>query len=146
MTTTEKIIAYFKENEDIFNDCIEELDGYNGYLGDDRYYYMDELSELFSGTDPIDLLNRAFFGRDAETWTTNARGEREYGAFNPNRNYFTFSGYGNLVSSDYKDYSYFLDCYFVENLHENRNNVYTVNENDDLCALFDELEEEETEE
>ena len=37
----EKIVEYFKENESVFNDCIEELDSYNGYLGDDRYYSMD---------------------------------------------------------------------------------------------------------
>lgn len=41
----EKIKAYFEENEEIFNACIEELDSYNGYLGDDRYYPMDELDE-----------------------------------------------------------------------------------------------------
>lgn len=27
-----KIVAWFEENEDVFNDCIEELDSYNGYL------------------------------------------------------------------------------------------------------------------
>ena len=43
MKTTEKIIIYFKEHEELFNDCIEELDSYNGYLGDNRYYCMDEL-------------------------------------------------------------------------------------------------------
>ena len=37
------IIKLFTENEELFNNCIEELDGYNGYLGDDRYYSMDEL-------------------------------------------------------------------------------------------------------
>ena len=35
------IIQYFKENEDVFNDCMEELDSYNGYLSDDRYYDME---------------------------------------------------------------------------------------------------------
>ena len=42
---TREIIEYFKNNEDIFNDCMEELDSYNGYLGDNRYYLMDELEE-----------------------------------------------------------------------------------------------------
>ena len=57
MTTTredtiKRIIEFFEENEDIFNDCIEELDGWDGYLGDDRYYSMDELNDLYSGQDP----------------------------------------------------------------------------------------------
>ena len=50
------IILYFKDNEDVFNDCMEELDGYNGYLGDDRYYYMQDLSEFYHGQDPIEIL------------------------------------------------------------------------------------------
>ena len=33
---TADIIAIFNDDEELFNDCIEELDGYNGYLGDNR--------------------------------------------------------------------------------------------------------------
>ena len=102
-----KILEYFKENESVYNDCIQELDDWNGFLGDDRYYPMDELDELFCGQDATYILQRAFFGYDAETWHTDGYGNKEYGAFNPNRTYFTFNGYGNLVSADYKDYSAF---------------------------------------
>ena len=142
MTATEKIIDYFKENEEVFNDCIEELDSYNGYLGDDRYYPMDELSDLYCNADPIDLLNQAFFVYFEETWTVDERGEKHYGAFNPNREYFTFNGYGNFVSADFKDYSAYLDHYAIESMSENRNQIYTIDDNCDLSELFDELEEE----
>lgn len=30
----------FEEDNALFNETIEELDSYNGYLGDDRYYFM----------------------------------------------------------------------------------------------------------
>lgn len=43
---TADIIDFFEANEDIFAEAIEELDSYNGYLGDDRYYAMDELDEF----------------------------------------------------------------------------------------------------
>lgn len=142
MNATEKIIAYFEEYEELFNYCIEELDGYNGYLGDDRYYDMEELDDLFCNTPAIDLLNRAFFGHDEDTWTTDSRGDREYGPFNPNRDYFTFNGYGNLVSSNRKDYSGFLDTYAVESMAENRSYIFTIESDEDLSALFDELESE----
>jgi hypothetical protein len=138
----QKIITYFEENEDIFNDCIEELDSYNGYLNDGRYYYMEELNDLFSGSDPIELLNRAYFGRDEETWTTDAYGNKTYGAFNPNREYFYFNGYGNLVSADYKDYSAYLDDYLINAMSDNRTWIDSIENDDDLAALFDELEEE----
>ena len=142
--TTEKITAdiieYFENNEDIFNDCIEELDNYNGYLSDDRYYSMDELDELHNGIEPSELLRLAFFGYDEETYTTDRDGSKTYGAFNPNREYFRYNGYGNLVSADYKDYTGMLDKYAVESMSENRRYIDSIDDNEELNALFDELE------
>lgn len=138
---TAAIIEFFKENEDVFNDCIEELDGYNGYLNDDRYYSMDELDELYTGTEPSEILRRAYYGYDAETYITDGSGNKEYGQFNPNREYFTYNGYGNLVSADYKDYSAHLDKYAIEAMSENRNYIDTIEDNEELTELFDELEQ-----
>jgi hypothetical protein len=139
--TIKKIIAYFEENGDTFNACIEELDSYNGYLGDDRYYYMEDLNDFYSDADPIEILNRAYFGRDDDTWTIDSSGNKSYGEFNPNRDYFYYNGYGNLVSSDYKDYSYKLDAYAIESMLENRYYIDSIDNDDALTALFDELEE-----
>lgn len=141
-TTVKKIIEFFNENEDIFNSCIEELDSYNGYLNDDRYYSMDELNEFYSGTEPLELLRGAYYGRDDDTYTTDSNGNKTYGEFNPNRDYFYYNGYGNLVSSDYKDYSAHLDEYAIEAMSENRQYIDSIDGDDDLAALFDELEQE----
>ena len=122
------------------------MDGYNGYLGDDRYYDMDQLNDIYSGYEPIEVLQRAYFGRDDDTWTTDASGNKTYGEFNPNRDYFYFNGYGNLVSSDYKDYTHKLDEYFVNELLENRSYIDTIENDEELTALFDELENENEEE
>lgn len=140
-TAIENIIEFFYTHEDIYNDVIEDLDSYNGFLGGDRYYCMDDISELYSGAEIIDLLNRVFYGYDADSWHTDSHGEREHGAFNPNREYFTFNAYGNLVSTDYKDYSAWLDENAVEDMAENRNYIYALEYNDELSTLFDELEE-----
>lgn len=137
---TADIIEYFENNEDIFNDCMEELDSYNGYLGDDRYYSMDELDELHNGIEPSELLRRAFYGYDEETYTTDRDGDKTYGAFNPNRDYFRYNGYGNLVSADYKDYTGQLDKYAVESMSENRDYIDAIDNDEELTALFDELE------
>lgn len=137
----ESIIEYFRENESLFNDCMEELDSYNGYLGDDRYYPMEELDDLYREVDPSELLRRAFYGYDEDSWTTDSSGNKEYGAFNPNRDYFTFNGYGNLVSADYKDYSSYLDHYAVESMEENRRDIYSIENDTELSELFDTLEE-----
>lgn len=143
--TIEKIIEYFNNNEEVFNAAIEELDSYNGYLNDNRYYEMEMLTEFYAGADPIEILQRAYFGRDDDTWTTDNSGNRTYGPFNPNREYFYYNGYGNLVSSDYKDYTGYIDAYAVEAMLEHRRYIDTISDNEymDLCLLFDELETEE---
>ena len=128
---TREIIEYFKNNEEIFNDCIEELDSYNGYLGDNKYYLMEDLNEFYINLEPLEILNRAYYGRDDDT----------NGEFNPNREYFYYNGYGNLVSSDYKDYSLLLDNFAIEVMSENRDYIDSIDSNEDLQKLFDELEE-----
>lgn len=135
------IIEYFNDNGNVFNVCMEELDACNCYLGDDRYYRMDEIDEIFCDAEPGEILSRAFYGYDAEAWTTDSNGNKEYSAFNPNRDYFYFNGCGNLVSADYKDYSGHLDRYAVEELADNRANVGTIDNDSELAALFDALEE-----
>ena len=137
---TADIIAFFKNNDDVFNDCMEDLDGYNGYLGDNRYFSMDELDEFYRDSDPLEILRRAYYGRDDDTWTTDSNGDRTYGEFNPNREYFYYNGYGNLISSDYKDYSALLDNYAIEAMSENRCYIDGIDESEELSALFDELE------
>lgn len=127
----------FKEDNTLFNETIEELDSYNGYLGDDRYYFMENLTDYIDTSDLWNsLIYRMFYGRDDDCYITNSQGEKEYSQFNPNRDYYYYDAYGNLVSSDYKDYSYFLDDYFIDNLLENRS---YLNLDADIEALLDEL-------
>ena len=137
-----RIRKYFEENEDVFNTCIEELDSYNGYLADDRYYDMDDLDEIYSGREPSAMLRRAFYGHD-ETYSH--RDEDDRLPFNPNRNYFRFNAYGNLVSNDYKDYLDLLDKYVIEQMAENRNEISTIDETGELAELFDALDEDDEE-
>lgn len=134
------ILAYFKENEKVFNDCIEELDSYNGYLGDNRWYDMDELPELLDTSDAFELLNRAYFGDDLCDWHTDENGQKHYNSFNPNREFFRFNGYGNLQSSNWKDYCDHMDEYAVQAMNENRNDIEAIDDDETLAALFDELE------
>lgn len=86
----------FEEDNTLFNDTIEELDSYNGYLGDDRYYFMEEIDELLSDYNVTDILYRVLCGYNQDEYTTDGYGEKHYGSFNPNCDYFKFNGYGNL--------------------------------------------------
>lgn len=121
--TIERLVEYFTENEDDFVEVIESLDDWNGYMGDNRYYEMEMFNEVYADTDPVEIATRCFYGHDADEWHTDSHGYKEYGAFNPNREYFYFNGYGNPVSTDYKDYSGFLDRYFCEEIEEYRDKI-----------------------
>ena len=113
----EKLISYFRDNEDDMNDVMEQLDNWNGFLGDDAYFPMDELYDFYNISNRDDfnnLMARIFYGHD------------QYGdetAFNPNREYFSYNGYGNLISSDYKDYTNKFDDYFIDEVIENRDEI-----------------------
>lgn len=135
----EKIINYFEENDSFFNDCVEELDSYNGWLGDDRYYPMEEIDEFYHD-EPLEAMRRAFYGYDEDDWYTDGSGNKVYGAFNPNRDYYCYNGYGNLVSSDWKDYSNYLDDGTISEMLKHKDDLYYIKEDDELAALFDELE------
>lgn len=127
----------FEEDNALFNETIEELDSYNGYLGDDRYYFMENLTDYIDTSDLwSSLIFRMFYGRDDDCYITNSQGKKEYSQFNPNRDYYYYNGYGNLVSSDDKDYSDYLNDYFIDNLLENRS---YLNLDADVEALLDEL-------
>lgn len=138
---TADILAYFKENEEVFNDCIEELDNYSGYLSDDRWYNMDDLPEIVNTSDAFALLNMAYFGDDLDDWHTDENGQKQYNSFNPNREYFRFNGYGNLESSNWKDYRDHMDAYAVRQMDQYRSEVDSIDDDETLAALFDEMEE-----
>lgn len=67
----------------------------NGH-DDDRVYPMEDLAEFFSNDDLMNFANRMYFGNDENG---------DDSSFNPNRDYFYYNGYGNLVSLDYLDYN-----------------------------------------
>lgn len=118
MTLADKLLAYYKENTEDFVNDIEELDSWNGYLSEDKVIPMEELDEFYQGTEPLELLRRAFFGYDEPYAKSESRS-----SFNPNRDYFYFNGYGNLVSTDEPDYSDYLDEDFVQEIIDNEPNL-----------------------
>ena len=100
---------------------------------------MEYLTDFYAGTEPIEILNRAYFGYDYDTWYTDSAGNKAYGAFNPNREYFSYNGYGDLISTDYIDYSDKIDEFTIESMLENINYIDTINNIEELKNLFEEL-------
>ena len=59
---------------------------------DDYIYSMGEFDEIMDGQTAEWIACRVYYGEDEYN---------KESSFNPSRDYFTFNGYGNLVSLDY---------------------------------------------
>lgn len=137
----QKLLDYFKDNEDDFNACLEELDNEIGYINEDnKFYPMEMLEFVIDTSDLMSVLNMCYFGDDLDDWHYNGN-RKVYGSFNPNRDYFSFNGYGNLCSSNWKDYSDYITEETILEMLENRDDISYIYDNEDLSELFDDLEE-----
>lgn len=126
--TTEKLEANITEYLEGL--CVSELlpihsefcSAANYY--DNEVFSMDDFEEIVSGWKPLELAQRIF-----------------YGDFNPNRDYFYFNGYGNLVSTNYPaDLISIPDI--VSYIIENDDELY----DDEIREMLDEYNESEEEE
>lgn len=95
--TLEKIYEYYKNNYEDFCQDLEELDNVTGILGSDKWYPMWMVSDFFHTLE-------AFFEALAE------------GHFNSDHDYFQLDCDGTIHTADSKDYDYYLDYYFLEEL------------------------------
>ncbi len=112
-------------------------------MADNRYdnqiYHMDELDEMYSSAE--EAIRRAFYGYD--DYGTDKHEE----SFNPNRDYFYYNAYGNLVSVEYVEYNEYADRYTCSIIDEDALVAYMIDNEtgfdvDDLEAVFEEMEEE----
>lgn len=135
----EKLLGLFKEMSD--SDIISVWNEYcyssNNY--DDVIMDSSTLEEALQGQDVFYIANRFFFGSDDYN---------EQGGANPNRDYFVFNGYGNIVSFDYI-YNEYSDKFnhididdLIDYIIENEEAFY----NDDIQEILDEYNEENAEE
>ena len=135
MTLVKELMNYYRENVEDFNNDIEELDGWTGCLYDDKIYPMEQLNEFFQSTEPEEILRRAFYGYDEPY--KNGDPSRP---FNPNRNYFYFNAYGNLVSIDEKDYSSYLEEFYIQDIIDNRYNLSLSSGAEDVIYNYEDEE------
>ena len=132
----EKLLQAFKEMDDreiisVWNEYWHAENRYDDEILD--AYTMEEWVK--NCDDPMNLLNRFYFGSDDRETGTSA---------NPNRNYFTFNGYGNIISFDYI-YNKFSDEFYyieiddlIEYIVSNEESFY----NGDIQEILDEYENE----
>ena len=116
----EKLQELFKEMSisDLVNVHREYCDATNCF--DDEIYSMDDFDEVIGEQEPWWIACRIF-----------------YGDFNPNDDYFTFNGYGNLKSlNSYNASEYIYINDIIDHIIENHDALY----NDEIEAILDEYE------
>lgn len=86
--TREQAIRNYVEHliGDDLTQLLQHMNAYDGCFEEATYYDMDEFDEFMSNYTPMELAQMMWFGD-----------------FNPNKDYWRFDGYGNLVSLDWKD-------------------------------------------
>ena len=115
----------------MWNEYCAEVNRYDDEIM--TYYDLKEYI-VSSSRDVMSWLNRFYFGSDDYS---------QEGSANPNRDYFTFNGYGNIISFDiiYNNYSdefnYIDEMEMIEYIINNQNSFY----NDEIQEIIDALEE-----
>lgn len=132
----DQVLTVLKDMDDselvnVWNEYCERVNYY-----DDRIESMDMLDELFDGDSVTNILNRAFFGNDQFNSDS---------SFNPNRDYFTFNGYGNLVSLECIGYNEYADKFMYSGLDIDAVIDYILDnmdalESDEITDILDDYE------
>lgn len=136
----EKLLELFKSMDD--SDIINVWNEYCSMVNcfDDEIMDYETLEEYISNdskNNTITWLNRFYYGSDDYS--------SDEASANPNRNYFTFNGYGNIVSFDYiynscsEEFNHIDIDALIDYIVENKESFY----NDDIQAILDEEENEE---
>ena len=85
------MINYWKAHNDSFSKICEELDSWDGFLGDDRCYSMDEIDDILGNKKPSEFLQMI----DTDN-------------FNYNDGYFYYND-DRICSTNEKDYYNYVD-------------------------------------
>ena len=81
-----RMIDYWKAHNDSFSNVCEDLDSYDGFLGNNRVYPMDEIDDYLEGCKPSYIIRML---------------DNDFNYFD---NYFYYDGCGYICSIDEKEY------------------------------------------
>jgi hypothetical protein len=142
MSKHDEIYEYFKENNWLFTKWIKAYDSMIKPIiyDSDKWKPMEEFDEFYEGTKPSELAMDFWYGWDADNSYTDEDGQFHRAPFNINKNYFKLDGYANPVSSDFEDYSDYLDYDLVKEMIDYRLEL-RAKEDSQLEKLLDEYED-----
>jgi hypothetical protein len=124
------MLGMIRTDSDLLVEICEELDSYNGFLGDDRCYYMGDIDDILYGKKPSEIIDMITSDFDSSC------------------EWFYFSIYGLESCNDRADH--YLDIFSDEDILENYLNkaCYCNLSNNDfekLAELYDSYSDDDTE-
>ncbi len=138
MTTEERrnyiydvMLGMIRTDSDLLVEVCEELDSYNGFLGDDRCWYMSDIDDILYGKKPSEIIDMIT------------------GDFDSSCDYFYFSIYGLESCDDKADH--YLDNFSDEDILDNYLDNYSHcslsnGDFEELAELYDSYSDDDTEE
>ena len=125
------MLGMIRTDSDLLVEICEELDSWNGFLGDDRCYNMCDIDDLLYGKKPSEIIDMITSDFDSSC------------------DYFYFSMYGLESCSDRADH--YLDSFSDEEILDNYlNNACHCNlsnsDFEELAELYESYSDDDTEE
>lgn len=137
MTKTElrkAITEILAEDLNLLADIVEELDDLVNFLEQDRWWSMSEFENVLGDIGIRDLAERCYWGKDLDACDNRT-------TFNPYRKYFRINAYGNLESSDVRDYSDWNDGILANDIAQYWGRINSVKGDSRLLLLAIALDE-----
>jgi hypothetical protein len=124
------MLGMIRTDSDLLVEICEELDNWNGFLGDDRCYYMGDIDDILYGKKPSEIIDMITSDFDSSC------------------EYFYFSIYGLKSCDDRADH--YLDSFSDEDILDSYlDNYYHCNLSnnnfEELAELWDSYSDDDTE-
>ena len=117
-----RMTEYWKAHNDSFSRVCEELDSWDGFLGDDRIYSMDELDDLFCDKKPSEVLQMV-----------------DTANFDYSDDYFYYNICGIRSTNEKDYYNYFNYSDVFEKLIDNYGKLFNYRYGNDYLILFNDV-------
>ena len=122
----DRMIDYWKAHNDSFSRVCEELDSWDGFLGDDRIYSMDELDDLLGDKKPSEVLQMVDtpnFDYSDDYFYYDIYGIRSTNE----KDYFNYVDYSDVFEKLINDYNQVFSRKYGYKYHELFEDVYYIN-------------------
>lgn len=134
----EAMLEMLRTDDDLTCEICDELDSWNGFLGDDRCYWMSELDDILYGKKPSEIIDMITSDFDSSCdWfyfsiygleSCDSKVDHYLDSFSHEDildNYLDNMGHCNVSNSDFEELAEIYDTYTEDDMEEEDENEFT---------------------